>query len=50
LVGNEYERKPKMPLLPNKNTKETATTMPYLQACFSGKWMGWHRRTLARKA
>jgi hypothetical protein len=39
-----------MPLLPNKNTKETAATMPYLQACFSGKWMGWHRRTLARKA
>jgi hypothetical protein len=39
-----------MPLLPNKNTKETATMMPYLQACFSGKWMGWHRCTLARKA
>jgi hypothetical protein len=50
MARRKYERKSKMPLLPNKNTKETATTMPYLQACFSGKWMGWHRRTLARKA
>jgi hypothetical protein len=50
LARRKDERKPKMPLLPNKNIKETATTMPYLQACFSGKWMGWYRRTLACKA
>jgi hypothetical protein len=50
LAGRKYERKPKMPLLSNKNIKETAASMSCLQACFSGKWMGWHRRTLARKA
>jgi hypothetical protein len=50
LARRKYERKPKMPLLPNKNIKETAASMPHLQAYFSGKWMGWHRRTLARKA
>jgi len=50
LAERKYEGKSKMPLLPNKNTKETAATMPYLWPCFSGKWMGWHRRALARKA